>query len=621
MKRRTRSRSRSPDGDRKEKRRKRDKSTERKERKAEKRRMREEEEARQVAELSVYSATDNPFHDTNLSQQFRWHKKADKERKSGMTLAEAQRKDVLRREEAKEELERLNRRRAEREVEQRLRDEEEARMARLAESAQMADWIAKDGVFQLEQERRRAGIRLKEKRAKAIDFLALNLKYAGAADDDEEDDGLGLDDAGLEIDLDEPYAIFESLELSQTEELHDDIQRYLSLETSNVNIDFWTNMMVVCKDRLERLRANVRMGPDALAANAAVETEISILLSGKSYEQLVTLQRQVQAKLQSGEPLDTDYWEGLLKSLLVWKAKAKLKTLHEVVVRNRLEQLRKRQRDEALQAQEELLAGVATKGTQTKHWGGDMHAETEADGERDKTSVPLEEVEVYDRCMSPIILDITKLPYEEREVDILSAEEDRKALFALRRSVAASRFVTKPTQQVEIPQDTEAPSGADLDAEALYRAEAEKNMEEEEELFNLEENIVNPTTYTWEDKYRPRKPRYFNRVHTGYEWNKYNQTHYDTDNPPPKVVQGYKFNIFYPDLIDKSKAPTYKLVRTSGDGETALLHFSAGPPYEDIAFRIVDREWEYSHKRGFRSSFDRGCLSLWFNFRRNFYRK
>lgn len=219
--------------------------------------MREEEEARQVAELSVYSATDNPFHDTNLSQQFRWHKKTDKERKAGMTLAEAQRKDALRRQEAKEELERLNRRRAEREVEQRLRDEEEARMARLAESAQMADWIAKDGVFQLEQERRRAGIRLKEKRAKAIDFLALNLKYAGAADVEQDDDGLGLDDAGLEIDLDEPYAIFEvfqkdascvslslnlsqNLELVQTEELHDDIQRYLSLETSTVNIDFWT---------------------------------------------------------------------------------------------------------------------------------------------------------------------------------------------------------------------------------------------------------------------------------------------------------------------------------------------------------------------------------------------
>ena len=47
----------------------------------------------------------------------------------------------------------------------------------------------------------------------------------------------------------------------------------------------------------------------------------------------------------------------------------------------------------------------------------------------------------------------------------------------------------------------------------------------------------------------------------GYEWNKYNRTHYDADNPPPKVVQGYKFNIFYPDLLDKSKIPQYSVVR------------------------------------------------------------
>lgn len=29
----------------------------------------------------------------------------------------------------------------------------------------------------------------------------------------------------------------------------------------------------------------------------------------------------------------------------------------------------------------------------------------------------------------------------------------------------------------------------------------------------------------------------------GFEWNKYNQTHYDMENPPPKIVQGYKFNV------------------------------------------------------------------------------
>ncbi|KAE9453659.1 hypothetical protein C3L33_14449, partial [Rhododendron williamsianum] len=74
-----------------------------------------------------------------------------------------------------------------------------------------------------------------------------------------------------------------------------------------------------------------------------------------------------------------------------------------------------------------------------------------------------------------------------------------------------------------------------------------------------EVNIDSPV-YSWRDEYCPRKPKYSNRVHTGYEWNKYNRTHYDHDNPPPKAVQGYKFNIFYPDLADKTKACPQKLL-------------------------------------------------------------
>jgi hypothetical protein len=96
-----------------------------------------------------------------------------------------------------------------------------------------------------------------------------------------------------------------------------------------------------------------------------------------------------------------------------------------------------------------------------------------------------------------------------------------------RRAVAASRYVPKATQAVPQVEEPEVASGADVASEALYRAEAERELDEEEELFNLEEDIAQPTSYNWEDKYRPRKPRYFNRVHTGYEWNKYNQTHYE----------------------------------------------------------------------------------------------
>lgn len=78
------------------------------------------------------------------------------------------------------------------------------------------------------------------------------------------------------------------------------------------------------------------------------------------------------------------------------------------------------------------------------------------------------------------------------------------------------------------------------------------------------------------------------------------------DNPPPKVISGYRFSIFYPDLIDKSKPPTYYIKPIPGDDETQLIVFTAGPPYEDIAFRIVKKPWEYSHRRGFRSVFSAG---------------
>lgn len=153
---------------------------------------------------------------------------------------------------------------------------------------------------------------------------------------------------------------------------------------------------------------------------------------------------------------------------------------------------------------------------------------------------------------------------------------------------------------------------------ALYDREAARGVQEDEEVFAGEEEVSTLSKSQWSGKYRPRKPRYFNRVQMGYEWNKYNQTHYDHDNPPPKVVQGYKFNVFYPDLIDKTRAPTYRIERENGrkrgqsfapagEEDTCLIRFMSGPPYEDVAFRIVDKEWDYSAKRerGFRSSFDK----------------
>jgi hypothetical protein len=105
------------------------------------------------------------------------------------------------------------------------------------------------------------------------------------------------------------------------------------------------------------------------------------------------------------------------------RLQAKLKNLHEVVVRNRLEQLRKMQRDEAIQAQEELLAGVAKSASLNA--GSEIRATPMS---VQQEVVPAEEMEIYDRSMSPRLTDITTLPLDERQIDIVTEEADWRSL-------------------------------------------------------------------------------------------------------------------------------------------------------------------------------------------------
>ncbi len=79
--------------------------------------------------------------------------------------------------------------------------------------------------------------------------------------------------------------------------------------------------MVICKYRLDELRQQSSDARRGMPINRSVESSITALLTDKTYDQLSELQRSIQEKLSSGDPVDIDYWEGLLKSLLVWKAK------------------------------------------------------------------------------------------------------------------------------------------------------------------------------------------------------------------------------------------------------------------------------------------------------------
>ncbi|MBE3043149.1 hypothetical protein IMZ48_11375, partial [Candidatus Bathyarchaeota archaeon] len=349
---------------------------------------------------------------------------------------------------------------------------------------------------------------------------------------------------------------------------------YQTLEMNAMNREYWEALRTIAKHRRHQLGAQ---GKDSRGVGA-VSDDVDKILSPKTYEQLVALEGQIKAKLDADEDIDTDYWEHLLESLLLWKARARLRRVYVAIRDARVEVLRKTNPEKA--------AALA-----------------QSDGS------------------APSSTSLMISPEEAPET------ESGPAYPSTSTSLAPSQASRAPPGTARFAQPAEEDFSATT--KALFEREVARGVSENEEIFAAEETVPGAHPPQWADRYRPRKPRYFNRVQMGYEWNKYNQTHYDHDNPPPKVVQGYKFNIFYPDLIDKTKAPTYKIVREggrrkgesfaeAGEVDTCLIRFVAGPPYEDVAFRIVDREWDYSAKkdRGFRSTFDKGILQLHFQFKK-----
>ncbi|KAI8454647.1 cactus-binding C-terminus of cactin protein-domain-containing protein [Phakopsora pachyrhizi] len=252
--------------------------------------------------------------------------------------------------------------------------------------------------------------------------------------------------------------------------------------------------------KTERMRM---MAPDwktlhhnALTAGAAVRNKITHILQGKNYEKLIEPESNIEVKLAGDKPIDPEYCDSLLVQLNVWKAKAKLKGMHKVVL------------DDAVKIQAELASTLPYQSNSTPLPQGNL--------QRNETHEAKNEDTVKDA---------------EDLLEGFKIEMDPKPLKQLKTDGAEYLFCFN-----------------DALAEKLYAQEAEKRLAEAEESYN------------WEDKYRPHKPRYF-----------YNQTHYNTDNPPPKVVQGYKFNIFYPNLIDKTRATTYKIIKNKENEDIATL--------------------------------------------------
>ena len=109
-------------------------------------------------------------------------------------------------------------------------------------------------------------------------------------------------------------------------------------------------MTILCK---ERRRSLAPTGSAGRAVNS-VSADVDRLLGPKSLQELRDLDKKISAKLRSNEPIDVEYWEQLLHSISIYKAKAELRSIYKSIIDSRLEELREEQLEEARAIKDKL---------------------------------------------------------------------------------------------------------------------------------------------------------------------------------------------------------------------------------------------------------------------------
>ncbi|XP_049876850.1 cactin [Pectinophora gossypiella] len=555
-------------------------------------------------EYQCYTNQDNPFGDSALTNTFVWSKKLAKEGVKNVSRDELEALNRQKQLENKIELEKVKQRRLEREAERVAREAEALAAARAREAQQFSSWARQEDAFHLQQARLRSQIRIRDGRAKPIDLLAWYVSSEECVD---------------ALEMHEPYTYLNGLQTQDLEDLLEDIKVYKELE-NNANVSYWEDVETIVQDELGKLRRLA--APDARrdGVHHAVADDVTQIFKGKTGAQLEAMQAQIEAKMR-GVGVDVGYWESLLSQLRAHRARARLRERHRRNLRRKLTLLKQEQGVQPAAGAAGAQPGTSqlaverdqSESPEPSHSRADAKVEAEAEAasaSADEAAEAACEALYAAGGYSPRPLSPRRL--EPATLLLPAAHDERRLAYLRARLHHAAATAATATAPPEAPARSTA---------ALERAAARSMGNSGDEVGFSVEHALPDQPCLWADKYRPRKPRYFNRVHTGFEWNKYNQTHYDMDNPPPKIVQGYKFNIFYPDLIDKNSTPEFSLKACPENPDFAVLRFHAGPPYEDIAFKIVNREWEYSYKRGFRCHFHNNIFQLWFHFKRYRYRR
>jgi hypothetical protein len=596
-----------------------------------------------------------------------------------------------------EEIEKVRKRRDNREKElaemEKLRDEEQ----RLRELASFTNWKEKEEEFHLEQIKDRAKLRIVEDRCQLIDRFITNIIFLESTEKlitvfqknyKREIDEL-LNPSSLKTNPNNPNVKLMALLLNPFEKLSpieilirernmitikeisslmDDITQLKQLDEKRKETRYlvlWNSLLEVLKIMKERKTTAAAATASASSSSSlqstssalfgtnlhplisssssgssslhpSVQNDVEEFLRHKSMKELENLEKDIQLSLKeqrkgksssimnpiaigssgSSGSMDIDYWEYMLQEIVFQKNKILIIQCHSTILNDLLKgieqlneygMLKNRSKDnESMTVERKHYRPSELEVITTTKKSSDNKQRGARTTDGSSSSLP---DSVIDQYMNEIEKNMNlgvAGGYDDDDEEGVEESEEMKML--------QSDEILLPLDQVE---------------QQLLQQSNQSQPGDSSSSSSIKPYLP---SYSFSDKYRPRKPRYFNRVKTGWDRNKYNLTHYDSDNPPPKMIQGYKFTIFYPDLIDKTITPKFFIEacpdsssKTLNDPnnpqEFVMIRFHAGPPYQDIAFKIVNRQWDTYKRAGFVNVFEHGVLQLHFNFKRQFYRR
>ncbi|SBS79946.1 cactin homolog, putative [Plasmodium ovale] len=555
-----------------------------------------------------YTDECNPFGDNTLSTPFVWKLKNKYEKIKNDNKVKITTNSLLQNCVSKiTEIEEVKKRREEREKEKALLEDYLLQLEKQRNQINIKEYIEKEQLFFINQQIQSSDHRISHNLLQPVDIFRLAIKMVNG--EDVKNVYPGHYRAPF-------YSLLDGLKKSELENCVKQVQLLIShdkLFNESKYEKYWSSLLFFCDYYLDRLRTET----DVLTCvntplDEKTNKKIELFFYKKSYDELVTYEEKVKKKIitNDGNNIDTTYWNQVLLKIPYFKAKYVLDSFYR--------KLCKRVSFPLLNQEEHQRSQCSY----------------EEDAYHDKGEEEEEKVKVSYECTSPI-----PIPFEQFGDDegyMYTPEEELHE-----RKKITEVVVDKMIRKVDVIHDEnlegrnfsnreEGKEDQRIILKKLFAKEKEiyDNFVQRERKKGMREGIIlkdisyntTITNMLRNSMLVTRKPLYFNRIKTSFDWNKYNKTHYDYENTPPKYICGYKFNIFYTNLLNKKEKPSWKLYPTE-DESKVLIIFHGGVPYLDIAFKIVNAEWSYDKHRGFRNVFDRGILQLYFNFKKKRYRR